>query len=829
MFKAFQLLFLQIIGFFFAAQRSSTLGMPTFSTPMAAVTVGVIVFFISIYSTIDASYCIVAGAGSDVNGYYSGLESLFIRRESVTSGALPDFFMLQQWKPNLKRYDGPVLGRDKGFWSIHMMRTAMYQIADLSNNDMPTSLYGKPWSTLSSAVDPPPHIVQCSGFIDYNPALPVNPKTNYEIMTAQPVTMVVLFIILGYGYYLWNFRIDVDTVSCSYQKVITEKQYYRIFTSSFAHVDLMHIGFNLMTLYQFGSLEAFVVGSFDYAVNSLNLIIWTILLLLTIQFAYAKFTNDLTILTHSGIGYSCVLFAWMVVVSVKMEKFCPVFFLPDFCFTTMHIANRQYFPVNFGPVVLLIATKFVLPRSSFIGHLSGILLGFPLAWNCFDGFSSQMLLASIVVAIIWVERLYAYPISGSNSIGTSGGTTSEAVTSFVSGLMDAVSALLGDPCGALASTHPLKIDATASTRHQVRQLLAIALSVHDAEQPISGAESQRETSRSLVNCINRNRLATLKLYSNCCIVLKIVFWVMMCVTLVLACIVWIGIVNGLIRLGVLCLLLTCYYLFDLYGQRYYLQRVQPQLMRAGHLTRSGTVYNADTEDSTLLEAREYQLCQLLLILLGMNVCMFLYDCANTGSLLSSYQLLHSNDSYQGTGSKSVTMISYNARLAVGLSCYALLAVLELLLVGLSAVCLKGVCANDTQDAEYNPNVLHVRGVLGWLRLLDDAVLAKLEAVVNQLILLPGCCSFCCSAPSGVAVVVSDNLGSYEQLQTGDDGVEELEMRDDLEMSSHTSYRIQESSVSVTPLGAVVGAPAANGRISASNAARNAALKRYENK
>jgi len=780
------------------------------------------------YSTFDSSYCVISGAGSDINGYYSGLGPVFLRRDSDTHGAIPDSFMLQQWKPDFRRYQGPLLGKSKTVWELIVMRTALYVLPDTSTHKLPTD-YEDHWATLTG-VSPAPHIVRCSGFVDYNPPIPENPKTNFEIMTAQPVTMVVLFLIIGYGYYLWNYRIDVDSVSCSYQRVVVEKQYYRVFTSSFAHVDLMHIGFNLMTLYQFGTVETYVVGSFNYAYSSLNLIVWTIILLLAMQYAHAKYVNDLTMLTHSGIGYSCVLFAWMVVASVKMDKFCPIFFLPDFCFTTMFVANSRYFPVNFGPVVLLIATKFVLPRSSFLGHLSGLLLGFPLAWNYLDGFTTPMLMAFSVVTIVWVEGLYTFPASGGGS-------------SFGAGIIDSIGALWEDMC---AAVRPGELSAVVSTRRQMRQLLVNMSLIHD---PNVVDDSQLARIRTIVNGINRNRLSFLKLFSNSARLLKTTWLLMLLVTLVLTCVVWAGVVNGLIRLGVVSILFACTYLYDLDVLRYYRKCVQSQLVLLGHLPspadlNTGTC--AGTVDAVVEEAREYQICQLLVLVMCTSLCMFIYDCANCGCLLTSIELLVSNSEYRDATQSDNTVLSYQMRCYVGIGCYSVLAMLELLLVSLAGVCLKTICANDSRDSDFNPNVIYVRSVVTPLGLYSDSFLLKLETAIKQMSVGPSY-SIRMSAFSSYTEWFggsgAHNHQSYQLVETIDSDNVYDDLPDlggasaaaDIEMSGSSQHHVDglfasaHLSASSSRVGSSSVDVGSGGRVSAATAARNAALKRYENK
>lgn len=115
-------------------------------------------------------------------------------------------------------------------------------------------------------------------------------------------------------------------------------------------------------------------------------------------------------------SYSCVLFAWMVAASVRMQQYCPLFFLPSLCFPTWHLPLpfllREGLPVNLGPFVLLLVTKLVLPQSSLTGHLAGIMAGFPLAWGLLDWASPPLLGAVLAVSYVHLEGLWVWALPG---------------------------------------------------------------------------------------------------------------------------------------------------------------------------------------------------------------------------------------------------------------------------------------------------------------------------------------------------------------------------------------------------------------------------------
>ena len=55
---------------------------------------------------------------------------------------------------------------------------------------------------------------------------------------------------------LYSTPVAVERVSLSYEKVVAQGEYWRAITASFAHYDLMHLGFNMMSLYNLGRWES---------------------------------------------------------------------------------------------------------------------------------------------------------------------------------------------------------------------------------------------------------------------------------------------------------------------------------------------------------------------------------------------------------------------------------------------------------------------------------------------------------------------------------------------------------------------------------------------
>ena len=351
----------------------------------------------------DPVACLVIDSGTeDVNGYYSAnaaFGSYYGKRFSIAR-VIPDCFEMAAWRSMREHV---ALYRSLKAWVISSSRKEYY--VNVAHHDELNQAPETGW-VVKEGQSPAPSVVSYGTMSDSD-LTPKGPMSNYEVMKSQPVTMAIIFVILGYGYYLWNNRVDVNDISCSYDSIVHRRQYTRILTSSLAHVDLLHIGFNLMSLYQLGGLEAYVYGSFQYAYLSLNLVVQTILVMLAASWALSRYSGDRAPLLGQSIGYSCVLFAWMVVSSVKMDSYCPVMFMPSLCFKTMYLGNSQYFPVNFGPIVLLFLTKLIIPRSSFLGHLSGIVLGFPLAWGYLSPVTTPVMGCLCVCMYVYNEGTHA--------------------------------------------------------------------------------------------------------------------------------------------------------------------------------------------------------------------------------------------------------------------------------------------------------------------------------------------------------------------------------------------------------------------------------------
>jgi len=208
---------------------------------------------------------------------------------------------------------------------------------------------------------------------------------NREFILSNPATTFLLLLNCGIAYYYWNYRIPPASVCKNYSRIVHYKEVWRCFTGALAHFEVLHLGFNMVSLASYGeALEEFGYGSVPFLALNISLIAATnVVMMLITKYRIHIAASDSEIhhlKEQSAVGYSGVLFAWMVIASMEQPQTCPIIFLPDLCFESFSL-YKDYLKFNIAPLVSLIVIQLILPRISFVGHLSGIICGFALHWG----------------------------------------------------------------------------------------------------------------------------------------------------------------------------------------------------------------------------------------------------------------------------------------------------------------------------------------------------------------------------------------------------------------------------------------------------------------
>ena len=216
-----------------------------------------------------------------------------------------------------------------------------------------------------------------------------------DITVQIPATSLIVAVNAVLAGIYWNARTDPATVAKVYRRMVGGGGHYEIwrsFSGATAHFEIWHLGLNMMSLLALGrDLEqgrssmypSIVFFLYNVSLIPVVTLIWLGLQWLTDRYYYhhvASTSNNAHHQHHRPtVGYSGVLFAWMVVASLEQQRTCPVIFWPDLCFDTYQWHYGLKF--NLGPVVQLVILQVLLPRVSLSGHLAGILAGFGVHWG----------------------------------------------------------------------------------------------------------------------------------------------------------------------------------------------------------------------------------------------------------------------------------------------------------------------------------------------------------------------------------------------------------------------------------------------------------------
>mmetsp|Transcript_15400 Transcript_15400/g.25643 ORF Transcript_15400/g.25643 Transcript_15400/m.25643 type:complete len:739 (+) Transcript_15400:221-2437(+) len=380
----------------------------------------------------DDISCVVlhasAAAGLNPNGYYVAKGGVYVRKGGQNRIAvIPDFFGLVALSMTAGGDDEPVLiiSQDRHRWLIQAQsrdgkgvhRRELYHSSPKHAQQYlfqppPGDWVQVPTAVSSSATPSELAVRECRGSLADSPPV-TGAQSNLSELLARPVTVLIMTIIFAVAYLLWARRVPVSAVAFSYEAVTRGGEYWRMLSASFAHFEVLHLAFNCMSFYQLGQLEE-VFGSVAFFYLNADLVVLTMVVCVLLYHVLITRFDKQHLVHQQAVGYSCVLFSWMVAASVRMQEFCPLFFMPSLCFPTwlLPLPLSVRLPVNLGPFVLLVITKLILPQSSLTGHLAGIIVGFPLAWGMVDWLTPPLLGAALAWSFVHVEHLWVWTLPG---------------------------------------------------------------------------------------------------------------------------------------------------------------------------------------------------------------------------------------------------------------------------------------------------------------------------------------------------------------------------------------------------------------------------------
>ncbi|KAL8229492.1 hypothetical protein R6Q57_014392 [Mikania cordata] len=226
----------------------------------------------------------------------------------------------------------------------------------------------------------------------------------YEILE-KPATSCVIGLCCVIWFYIQKKNIGYSHVGLSYETAI-EGHHWRIITSAISHISVVHLVFNMSALWSLGAVEQLGdvgLGVAYYLHYSLVLIVLSGLLVLgSYHVLISRFKIEY-FRRVTAVGYSCVVFGWMTILSVKQPS------------SKLNLFGFLSLPISFAPFESLIFTSIIVPQASFLGHLSGIIVGYSISWGLIHGMNTywavSMLGWTALVFVISLKQSGAYDFS----------------------------------------------------------------------------------------------------------------------------------------------------------------------------------------------------------------------------------------------------------------------------------------------------------------------------------------------------------------------------------------------------------------------------------
>ncbi|XP_057499775.1 RHOMBOID-like protein 13 [Actinidia eriantha] len=221
-------------------------------------------------------------------------------------------------------------------------------------------------------------------------------KPLFNEILEKPATSCIIGICSAIWFYIQKKNIGYSHVGVSYETAI-EGHYWRIITSAFSHISVLHLVFNMSALWSLGVVERLGymgLGIEFYLHYTLVLVVLSGMLVLgayhvLIQKFKLEYFRRVT-----AVGYSCVVFGWMTILSVKQPS------------TKLELFGFLSLPISFAPFESLIFTSIIVPQASFMGHLSGIIVGYAIAWGLIHGMSNYWAVSMLGwIALVFVLSL----------------------------------------------------------------------------------------------------------------------------------------------------------------------------------------------------------------------------------------------------------------------------------------------------------------------------------------------------------------------------------------------------------------------------------------
>ena len=158
------------------------------------------------------------------------------------------------------------------------------------------------------------------------------------------------------------------SVCISADSVLNMYEWKRVLMASIFHADDMHLYYNMISFFSKSRELEPRFGARNYACLLLALSITTNIVYIGINVLLAKYIAY-HYMYHCAVGFSGVIFALKVILS---------HFTPN---VRSNVMGLFQVPIAYASWLELVLISFLVPNASFVGHLSGILVGIIFIWG----------------------------------------------------------------------------------------------------------------------------------------------------------------------------------------------------------------------------------------------------------------------------------------------------------------------------------------------------------------------------------------------------------------------------------------------------------------
>ncbi|KAA6418218.1 MAG: rhomboid 2-like protein [Trebouxia sp. A1-2] len=209
----------------------------------------------------------------------------------------------------------------------------------------------------------------------------------------RPVTSILITLCTSVWAWLNHRHLGYQDVGLSHDLVIHNRQFWRIVTSQLSHVDYIHLLFNMTSLWSLGGFEQGGQNSIVVLQQSPWLLVGSGLICLAIYHAAVYFFHKEHYRHVTAVGYSAVIFGWMALLSARG-------------ISNFSIFGMVQLPMSLAPFGALVITSVIIPQASFIGHLSGILMGYLMAYVLY-GLTVNLWCSLALLALLTAGCVYS--------------------------------------------------------------------------------------------------------------------------------------------------------------------------------------------------------------------------------------------------------------------------------------------------------------------------------------------------------------------------------------------------------------------------------------